>query len=115
MKNFLILIISVSVVLILIVLVAGKTVDGNFSYETKAVFDVNKDLLWSIINDVDAYQKNKYGVVSLEKKDYQGDILITWRENYNFGISKDYEILIKKDPENLVLKVLESSINLEII
>ncbi len=105
MKNFFILTIGILVVLILIILSASKTVSGNFTYESKAIFDVNKDLLWDIINDVDSYPKNKYGVVSLEKKDYQGDILISWRENYNFGISKDYEVIIKKDPENLVLKI----------
>jgi hypothetical protein len=105
MKNFLTLFGGIVVVLILIVLVASKSVDGNFKYETKAVFDINKDLLWNIINNVDSYQKNKYGVVSLEKKDYQGDTLISWRENYNFDISKDYEVITKKDSEILVLKV----------
>lgn len=108
MKNFLLLISTVSIVLVLIVLFAGKTVEDNFKYETKVVFDVNKDLLWDIINNVDAYQKDKYGIVSLEKKEYQGDTLIKWRENYNFGISKDYEIFTKKDPENLVFKVVNN-------
>lgn len=105
MRNFFILTIGILVVFILIILFASKTVNGNFKYESRVVFDVNKDLLWNIINNVDAYPKNKYGIISLEKKDYQGDILITWRENYNFGISKDYEIIVKKDPESLVLKV----------
>jgi len=105
MKNFLIITIVPLIFLVLIVLAASKTVTGNFTYETKAIFDVNKDLLWDIVNNVDAYLKNKYVIVSLEKKDYQGETLISWRENYNFGISKDYEVIIKDYQENLVLKI----------
>lgn len=108
MKNFLILISTIPIVLILIVLFAGKMVKDDFTYETRVVFDVNKDLLWNIINNVDDYKKNKYGIVSLEKKEYQGDTLIKWQENLNFGISKDYEIFLKKDPENLVYKVVNN-------
>jgi len=105
MKNFLTIVISLASVILLVVLIASKMVDGNFKYETNAIFDVNKDLLWTIINNVDNYKINKYGVVSLEKKDYQGDTLIAWRENYNFGLSKDYEVITRKDPEILVLKI----------
>jgi len=105
MKNFLIWIIGISSVLILTVLIAGKTVDGDFIFESNITFDVNRILLWDIINDVDAYKKNKYGIVSIEKKFYQGDTLIAWRENYNFGISKDYDVIRRKDPEILILRV----------
>ena len=105
MKNFVTLFGGILVVLILIILIAGKTVDGDFKYEANVIFDVNRVLLWDIINNVDAYKKNKYGVVSIEKKDYQGNTLISWRENYDFGISKDYEVIRRKDPDILVLSV----------
>jgi len=105
MKNFLIWIVGISSVLILTVLVAGKTVNGDFVFESNITFDVNRILLWDIINDVDAYKKNKYGIVSIEKKAYQGDTLISWRENYNFGVSKDYDVIRRKDPEILILRV----------
>lgn len=105
MKNFFTIVISISVISLLVVLIASKLVNGNFKYETKVIFEVNKDLLWNIVNNVDAYQQNKYGIVSIEKKKYQGDTLIAWRENYNFGISKDYEVITRKDPEILVLQI----------
>ena len=104
MKNFFILTGTIAGILILVVLIAGRTVDDDFKYESEIIFDVNQDLLWNVINDVDAYQKNKYGVISLEKKDYQGDTLISWRENYSFGITKDYDVIRRKDPELLILR-----------
>lgn len=105
MKNFLLWLTVLALTLVIIVVAAGRTVGGDFKYESNVIFDDNKDLLWYVINNVDAYPKNKYGIVSLEKKEYQGDTLIKWRENFNFGVSKDYEILRKKDPEILVLKI----------
>jgi hypothetical protein len=105
MKNFITLFGGIIITLLLIILVAGKIVTGDFKYESNIVFDVNRILLWDVINNVDNYQKNKFGIVSLEKKDYQGDILVSWRENYNFGISKDYQIIRKKDPEILILNI----------
>jgi hypothetical protein len=112
MKNFLTLFGGIFIILILIILIASKTVDGNFNYETTVIFDVNKELLWDIINDVDAYYQDKYGIINIEKKEYQGNILISWREDYNFGISKDYEILTKKDPEILILKIKNNFTNM---
>jgi hypothetical protein len=105
MKNFFILIGVISTVLILIVLVAGKTVEGDFKHESNIIFDVNQDLLWEIINNVEAYKKNKYGIVSIVENDYQGDTIISWRENYNLGISKDYDVIRRKDPEFLILRI----------
>lgn len=105
MRNFFIWTGGIISVFLIIILVAGKTNEGNFTHETTVIFDVSKNLLWDIIDNVDAYNKNKYGIVGLKKKEFQGDNVISWREDYNFGISKDYEVIRKKDNEILVLKV----------
>lgn len=96
---------GILITLILIILIAGRTKEGLFIYETTVVFDVSSELLWSIIDNVDLYKENKYGILNIEKKDFSGNSVIKWRENYNFDISKDYEIIRKKDYEILVLRV----------
>lgn len=105
MRNFFLWFGGITSVFLLVVLVAGRSGGPSFVYETRVIFDVNKDLLWNILNNVDAYTENKYGIVSLEKKEFIGDTVVVWKENYNFGISKDYEILRKKDNEILVVHV----------
>ena len=112
MKNFVIWISGIVIVLLMAVLIAGQQAGSNFEYQSTVTFDVSQDLLWQIINNVEAYKENKWGVASLDITEYQDSIILAWTENYNFGFKKQFTVLQKKSPQILELQVYDSRINL---
>ena len=90
MKNFILWILGISVTLILIILINGQIAGPYFKFESTARFDVGQDLLWTVMNNIDEYKKNKNNVISLDKKEFIGDSVSSWIENYHFGIKKKY-------------------------
>jgi hypothetical protein len=108
MRNFLIVFGGTGLVLLLVILISGKIADQSFNYETTVPFDVSKSLIWIVINDIDGYKINKNRIVSLEKTGFYYETVISWKESYNFNISKDYKVLRKINEEILVLKVKNS-------
>jgi hypothetical protein len=108
MRNFLVLFGGIFLTLFLIVLISGRSAGQSFNYETTVPFDVSKKLLWEVIDDIDAYKINKKNIVSIEKKGFDGETIVSWKENYNFNISKNYEVLRKINEELLILKVENS-------
>jgi hypothetical protein len=105
MKNFLILFSGIFLTLFLIVLISGRSVGQSFNYETTVPFDVSKKLLWDVIDNVDGYKINKKNIVNIQKTGFEGETLVSWKENYSFNISKKYEVLRKINEELLILKV----------
>lgn len=115
MRNFLVLFGGIFLTLFLIVLISGRNAGQFFNYETTVPFDVSKKLLWEVIDNVDGYKINKKNLISIEKKGFDGETLISWKENYNFDISKNYEVLQKIDEELLILKVENNFTNTKTI
>jgi hypothetical protein len=108
MKNFVLWTLGIIITVLLIILINGQLAVPYFKFESNVQFDVGKILLWTVMDDIDNYSKNKKNIVSVDKGEYYGDSVIFWTENYQFGIKKKYEVLRKKSPELLILSIENS-------
>lgn len=105
--------IVVILILVGIVFVIGLNAGPKVDTEFVVLMDYNSKYLFNFFEDIEKYPYRKNGLETLVVLDKQGQEIVRWRENYENGVWREYQIVGINPDKYLALEILASSDSLK--